>query len=64
MTVRRLVEVEYEYPGVGLVRSVGQIEESDDYVVVVWQWVEGYDICHYLVIPKSLVKKIVELETE
>ena len=64
MAVRRLVEVEYEYLDAGPIRSVGQITESDDYIVVISQWREGHDLCHYIVIPKGLVKKIVELEVE
>ncbi len=60
----QMFEIEYEYPDVGLARIAGKIEQSDDYVVVISQWIENYDICGYTVIPKRLVKKIVELDFE
>jgi len=64
MAVQRLVEIEYEHLDAGLMRSVGWIKESDDFVVLISQWMEGYDLCSYTVIPKGLVKNIVELGFE
>lgn len=61
MTVR-MFQIEYEYPGAGRSFSVGQIRESPEHLVVIWQWVEGWDIFNFVVIPKCLVKKVVEIE--
>ena len=61
MNTRRIVEVEYERPGVGQAFSVGRIRESPEYVVLIYQESKGIDLCDYIVIPKNLIKKTVEL---
>lgn len=57
----QIFEIEYEFPEIGPTRTIGRIEESDNYIIVISQWLDSYDICRYTVIPKHLVRKIVEL---
>lgn len=64
MNNERLVQVEYEYPNVGPALSIGRMRESPEHLILIMQWVEGYDLCTYIVIPKNLVKKMVDVNFE
>jgi hypothetical protein len=61
MSTERLVQVEYERPDTGLTLSIGLIRESPEHLILIQQWAMGYHICNYIVIPKSLVKKTVDV---
>ncbi len=61
MDIERLVQVEYERPDVGPALSMGRIRESPEHLVLIQQWVVGYDLCNYVVIPKRLVKKTIDI---
>ncbi len=62
MNIERLVQVEYERPDVGPALSIGRIRESSEHLVLIQQWMVGYDLCNYVVIPKSLVKKTIDIK--
>jgi hypothetical protein len=64
MNIEDYFEVKYDFPEHGPMSSIGTIHDSSDHIVLVFQRVIGYDSCGYIVIPKKLIKEVIELKVK